>query len=65
MTQLKGFSPRPVIIFAQSNEANEVENEDVVGAAPMPQLHLSDQQFYCLLMCVLYWRLDGISNHFG
>ena len=23
------------------------------------QLHLSDQQFNCLLKCVLYWRLDG------
>ena len=34
---------------------------DIVGAAPtgMLQLHLSDQQFYCLLKCALYWRLDG------
>ena len=23
------------------------------------QIHLSDQQFYCLLWCVLYWRLYG------
>ena len=25
----------------------------------MLQLHLSDQQFYCLLKCVLYQRFDG------
>ena len=25
----------------------------------MLQLHLSDRQFYCLLKCVLYQRLDG------
>ena len=33
-----------------------MENEDVVGAAPkaMLQLHLSDQQFNCLLKCDLY-----------
>ena len=27
----------------------------------MLQLHLSDRQFYCLLRCVLYQRLDGSS----
>ena len=26
----------------------------------MLQLHLSDQQFYCLLSCVLYYRFEGI-----
>ena len=26
----------------------------------MLQLHLSDRQFYCLLRCVLYQRLDGM-----
>ena len=26
---------------------------------PMLQLHLSDQQFNCLLRCYLYWRFDG------
>ena len=33
----------------------------------MLQLHLSDRQFYCLLRCDLYWRLDGnqwISSKF-
>ena len=29
------------------------------------QLHLSDQQFNCLLECVLYSRLDGISLSVG
>ena len=33
--KLKCFSPRPAVVFAQSNEARrEVENEDVVEAAP-------------------------------
>ena len=27
----------------------------------MLQLHLNDQQFYCLLWIVLYWRFDGTS----
>ena len=31
----------------------------------MLQLHLSDQQFYCLLKCVLYWRLDGTFYEIG
>ena len=25
----------------------------------MLQLHMSDQQIHCLLMCDLYWRFDG------
>ena len=29
----------------------------------MLQLHLSDQQFNCLLKCVLYYRLDGSQYH--
>ena len=28
----------------------------------MLQLHLSDQQFYCLLRCALYYRCAGIDN---
>ena len=28
----------------------------------MLQLHLSDQQFYCLLRCSLYWRFEGMYN---
>ena len=28
----------------------------------MLQLHLSDQQFYCLLRCDLYWRFNGTSD---
>ena len=28
----------------------------------MLQLHLSDQRFYCLLWCILYYRLYGICN---
>ena len=28
----------------------------------MLQLHLSDQQFYCLLKCILYYRFDSSSN---
>ena len=28
----------------------------------MLQLHLSDQQFYCLLRCTLYKRFDGIQK---
>ena len=31
----------------------------------MLQLHLSDRQFYCLLRCVLYKRLDGITAMSG
>ena len=35
MPKLKCFSSRLAVVFAQSNEAKwEVENEDVVGAAP-------------------------------
>ena len=35
VTKIKYFSSRLVIVFAQSFEARcEVENEDVVGAAP-------------------------------
>ena len=30
----------------------------------MLQLHLSDQQLYCLLRCVLYQRLDGSYDPF-
>ena len=26
----------------------------------MFQLHLSDQQLYCPLICILYWKFDGI-----
>ena len=29
----------------------------------MLQLHLSDQQFHCLLRCNLYWRAE--SNHYN
>ena len=57
ITTLKCFSSRIVVAFVQ------VENEDVLfGAAPtaMPQLHLSDQQFHCLLWCVLYYGFVGI-----
>ena len=54
------FSFRLVVLFAQSIEAMcWVENTDVVGTAPtgvMLQLHLSNQQFHCLLRCVLYYR---------
>ena len=28
----------------------------------MLQLHLSDQQFYCLLGCGLYWRFYGVYH---
>ena len=28
----------------------------------MLQLHLSDQQFYCLLICVLYYSFEGINH---
>ena len=51
----------PVLQFAQSIETRcQVDNEDVVGAAPTGDL--GDQQSYCLLWCLLYWRVDG--NHF-
>ena len=30
----------------------------------MLQLHLSDQQFYCLWRCCLYYRFDGIYGFF-
>ena len=29
------------------------------------QLHMSDQQFYCLLMCCLYWRFNSIVFPFS
>ena len=29
---------------------------------PMPWLHLSDEQFYCLLRCILHERFDGITK---
>ena len=29
----------------------------------MLQLHLSDRQFFCLLMCALYWRFYGNWTH--
>ena len=56
---LKCLSSCLVVVFAQSIEARcWVNNEDVVGAAPtgsnyiwVLQLHLSEQQFYCLLRC--------------
>ena len=55
------FSSRLAVDFTQSIEARcKVENED--GEQPrqeMPQLHLSDQQLYCLLRCALYQRFDG------
>ena len=39
-----------------------VENEGVVVAAPggAAPLHLDDQQLYCLLMCVLYYRYYSV-----
>ena len=29
------------------------------------QLHQSDEQFYCLLRCVIYYRFDGILDLLG
>ena len=56
----KCFPSCLAVVFAQSIEARRyVENLDVVRAAPI-QLHLTDQQFYCLLRCILYWSFDGI-----
>ena len=47
------LSSRLTVVSAQSIEVGcEVENEDVVEA--MLQLHLSGQQFYCLLRCDIY-----------
>ena len=45
------ISSRLALIFAQSNEAKcWVKNKDVVGSALL-QLHLYDQQCYCLPRC--------------
>ena len=57
ISKLKCFSSPLEVVFSQAIEAMcWVKNEDVVGAAPtaMLQLHLSDQQFYCLPKYVLY-----------
>ena len=53
---LKCFSSRLAVVFAQSLEA---QNEGVVGAA---QLHLSNQQCCCLLRFRLYQGFDGRRN---
>ena len=43
-----------------------VENKDVVGAAPMLQLHMSEQQFHCLPKVRLIsevWRYTSSCNN--
>ena len=64
--------PCSPVVFAQSAEARcKVENEDVVGAAhaqALLQLHLSDQQFYCLLRCAYIlevWRYTRFTLWFA
>ena len=65
---LKRFSSRLAVVFAQTIEARcSVENEDVVGAVStaMLQLHVSDQQFHCLLRCVYIRGSTVISGIIG
>ena len=52
------FSHRIAVVYAQSIKARcLVENEDVVRATPTCDAPTtSDQQFYCPLRRVLYWR---------
>ena len=61
--KLKCFSTRLAVVFTQYIEVKcLVENEDVVGASPVGaapttsalSTDLSDQQFHCLLKCILY-----------
>ena len=49
--------PEPTIL--NDYRQTSVENEDVVGQVLL-RLHLRDQQFYCLLTYVLYYRFEGI-----
>ena len=65
--KLRCFSSHLAVVFASFIGAScEVDNGDVVGAAPtMLQLHWNDQQFYCLLMCDLYQMFDGKSIFIG
>ena len=59
-TKSQHFIDSRTAVFAEYLEARFwVENEDVVGAAPSSQLHLSDRQFHCLLGRDLYYRLYG------
>ena len=49
---LKCFSSHLVVVFTQSVDCRQA----------MLQLHLSHQQFNCLLKCALYKRLDGSNE---
>ena len=48
-----------VCVVIQSVMFVIIPNQNCIGQA-MLQLYLSDQQFFCLLQCYLYYRLDGI-----
>ena len=47
--------PRPVLRLCLSNPLKP----GVLSWKAMLQLHLSDQELYCLLMCHLYYSFDG------
>ena len=61
--ELKCVSSWFTVVFAQSIEAScEAENEDVVGAVLL-QLHLRDQNVYCLPRCDMYSRWTIILKY--